>query len=112
MIVTDYSVGNHNLVYSTADIFTWKKLKDITVLILYGSEGEYHELGVSFSTSSPVKVLDGSASKVSSKHANGMIVVGMHVDSPRSMVQIDDLLIIMLGTDSLFSLHSRPSLYT
>ncbi|EOD50237.1 putative beta-galactosidase protein [Neofusicoccum parvum UCRNP2] len=36
--VTDYDVGGTNLIYSSAEIFTWKKYAGRTVLLLYGGE--------------------------------------------------------------------------
>lgn len=44
--VVDYDVGGIRLVYSTAEIFTWKKSSSKTVLVLYGGEGETHEFSV------------------------------------------------------------------
>lgn len=42
--VSDYDIGGSTLVYSTAEIFTWHKYEDKTVLVLYGGLGETHEL--------------------------------------------------------------------
>ncbi|UKZ81132.1 hypothetical protein TrVFT333_008902 [Trichoderma virens FT-333] len=44
--VTDYPVGNYTLLYSTAEIFTWKAFADKTVLVLYGGADELHEYAV------------------------------------------------------------------
>jgi hypothetical protein len=44
--VTDYDVGGVNLLYSTAEIFTWKKYENRTVLILYGGLNETHEVAL------------------------------------------------------------------
>ena len=41
--VTDYAVGSYNLLYSSAEIFTWKTYGDSTVLVLYAGPGETHE---------------------------------------------------------------------
>jgi beta-galactosidase len=45
--VTDYDVGDINLIYSSAEVFTWKQYENKTLLILYGGEGEEHEFAVS-----------------------------------------------------------------
>ena len=46
--ITDYDLGGINLIYSTAEIFTWAKGPGSTrVLILYGGVGEAHEFAVS-----------------------------------------------------------------
>lgn len=42
--VSDYNIGGATLVYSTAEVFTWHKYEDRTVLVLYGGPGETHEL--------------------------------------------------------------------
>ncbi len=45
--VTDYDVQGINIVYCTAEIYTWAKDKTVKrALILYGDLGELHELEV------------------------------------------------------------------
>ncbi|RAL03867.1 glycoside hydrolase family 35 protein [Aspergillus ibericus CBS 121593] len=44
--VVDYDVGGINLIYSTAEVFSWKKAGNKSVLVLYGGEGETHEFAV------------------------------------------------------------------
>ncbi|KAL8281653.1 hypothetical protein RB600_005195 [Gaeumannomyces tritici] len=45
--VVDYDAGGVEVVYCTADIFTWKRMPDGRVLlIVYGGVGERHEIGV------------------------------------------------------------------
>ncbi|PYI11671.1 beta-galactosidase [Aspergillus sclerotiicarbonarius CBS 121057] len=44
--VVDYDVGSIHLIYSTAEVFSWKKAGNKSVLILYGGEGETHEFAV------------------------------------------------------------------
>lgn len=49
--VTDYDVGGVTLVYSTAEIFTWAQSESgKRTLIVYGGEGELHELAIDFSS--------------------------------------------------------------
>lgn len=36
--VTDYDLGGTSLVYSTAEIFTWKKVGTKTFLVVYGGK--------------------------------------------------------------------------
>ncbi|KAJ5925341.1 beta-galactosidase [Penicillium verhagenii] len=54
--VVDYDVGGINLIYSSAEVFSWKKSGSKSVLILYGGEGETHELAVPGSLNLPSKV--------------------------------------------------------
>ncbi|KAH9838166.1 putative beta-galactosidase E [Teratosphaeria destructans] len=52
--VTDYDVGGINLVYSTAEIFTWAKdRREHRRLILYGGAGETHEFAIPTSLGLP-----------------------------------------------------------
>ncbi|CAK7211837.1 hypothetical protein SEUCBS140593_001299 [Sporothrix eucalyptigena] len=52
--VTDYDVGGVNVVYCTADIMTWgKSVGGRRVLIIYGGEGELHEVAVPLSVGEP-----------------------------------------------------------
>ncbi|KAI1390475.1 glycoside hydrolase family 35 protein [Hypoxylon trugodes] len=44
--VSDYPVGEVNLVYSSAEILSWKKYQTRTILILYGGAEENHEFAV------------------------------------------------------------------
>ncbi|EAU36019.1 predicted protein [Aspergillus terreus NIH2624] len=44
---TDYDVGGINLLYSTAEIFTWvRDSRNMRVLISYGVEEELHEFAL------------------------------------------------------------------
>jgi hypothetical protein len=54
--VTDYNLGDITLLYSTAEIFTWQKFEQKTVLVVYGGAGELHELAVV--TSKPATLVD------------------------------------------------------
>ncbi|KXL47480.1 MAG: glycoside hydrolase family 35 protein [Acidomyces sp. 'richmondensis'] len=48
IMVTDYAVGDFNLLYSSADIFSWGKSRaGKTVLIMYAAEGETNEFAIS-----------------------------------------------------------------
>jgi len=47
MVVTDYPVGDvATLIYSTAEVFTWQKFENRTVLVVYGGPQEQHELAL------------------------------------------------------------------
>lgn len=51
--VTDYDVGGINLIYSTADIYTHGRAGAKRVLLVYGLEGETHELAFSSKLGKP-----------------------------------------------------------
>ncbi|PMB63427.1 putative beta-galactosidase A [Beauveria bassiana] len=69
--VTDYPVGNHTLLYSTAEILTWKKLDGQTVVIMYGGQGELHE----FALQNAMDVHHSSSSQLSYKQSNSSVIV-------------------------------------
>lgn len=93
--VVDYDVVGTNILYSTAEVFTWKKFADYKVLILYGGDGEYHELAVS--SKSDFEVLEGPASGISSKKSGSTVIIGWEASSTRRIIQVDDLRIFLLG---------------
>jgi hypothetical protein len=99
--VTDYDVGGTNLLYSTAEIFTWKKFTAKTVLILYGGPGELHETAIK-STSSPVNI-EGSG--VTTKVASGTVTLQWTTTATRRIVQLGNLYIYILG-----KIFTRPPL--
>ncbi|KAF7528230.1 hypothetical protein G7054_g10202 [Neopestalotiopsis clavispora] len=64
---TDYDVDGVNLVYSSADIYTHSRTSDKRVLILYGLEGETHELAFLSSLGDPTVEGDSSTIKIASQ---------------------------------------------
>jgi beta-galactosidase len=63
--VTDYDVGGINLIYSSADIYTHGKTGDKRVLLVYGLEGETHELAFPSKLGKPI--VEGGAAKIQTK---------------------------------------------
>jgi hypothetical protein len=101
--VVDYDVAGTNILYSTAEVFTWKKFGDSKVLILYGGPGEHHELAIS--SKSNAQVIEGPQLKATSKKAGDVVVIAWDVSPSRRIVQIDDLKIFLLGKCSAFDSH-------
>lgn len=95
--VTDYDVAGTNILYSTAEVFTWKNFSDYKALVLYGGPGEHHELAVSSSPSAKISVVSGSKSGVKIKIQNGQAIIAWDVSSSRRIVKVDDLLVFLLG---------------
>lgn len=77
--VTDYDVGGFNLMYSSAEIFTWKQYPNKTLLILYGGDNEEHEFAVPSSIGSP-RFEDSNATTSSN---GSMTAVHWHVREAR-----------------------------
>ncbi|KAI1311001.1 glycoside hydrolase family 35 protein [Xylaria venustula] len=63
--VTDYDVGGINLVYSSADIYTHGKMGEKRVLLVYGLEGETHELAFPSKLGKPT--VEGGAVEIQTK---------------------------------------------
>ncbi|KAI8674425.1 Beta-galactosidase [Fusarium keratoplasticum] len=96
--VADYAVGEHTVLYSTAEVLTWKKFGDKTVLILYGGPDELHEVAIT--GKSAFKVVEGSGVKSDTKkNAN---ILQWKTSSSRRVVQRDSLFIYLLDRNSAY----------
>jgi hypothetical protein len=80
--VANYDLGGQTLVYSTAEIFTWHKYADKTVLVVYGGPGETHELAFSVTG---LKVLEGEVQSLGSR---GYSVLNFKADGTRKVARI------------------------
>jgi hypothetical protein len=96
--VTDYPVGDYTLLYSTAEIFTWKKFEDKTVLVVYGGPNEQHELAIK---SSAKNWTADSGLTVASKKCN--VVVNWQTTSNRRILQVGDLQVYILDRNSAYN---------
>lgn len=96
--VTDYSVGNDTLLYSTAEIFTWKQFEDKAVVVVYGGPGELHKLAVL--SSSSAQTVEGSG--VNTKSANGITILNWQTSAPRRVVQVGTLFIYILDRNTAY----------
>ncbi|RAL05342.1 glycoside hydrolase family 35 protein [Aspergillus ibericus CBS 121593] len=99
--VADYNVSGTNIIYSTAEVFTWKKFADGKVLVLYGGAGEHHEFAIS--TRSNVTLVEGSYSGFSSKQTATSVVVGWDVSTTRRIVKVGDLKVLLIDRDSAYN---------
>lgn len=63
--VTDYDVGGIDLIYSSAEVYTWKKSGSKSVLLLYGGAGETHEFALPSSLGTPT--VEGSGITMQTK---------------------------------------------
>ncbi|KAH7074012.1 glycoside hydrolase superfamily [Paraphoma chrysanthemicola] len=98
--VADYDVGGFNLLYSTAEIFTWKKYGSRTVLVVHGGPKELHELAVS--RTSGGTAVEGSGVKFSNR--NGNTILQWESSSDRRTVRVgSDLYIVILDRNSAYN---------
>lgn len=97
--MTDYDLGGTTLLYSTAEIFTWKKFDKQTVVVVYGGPGEQHELAVL--SSKAAKQVEGTP--VISKSTKGTVILNWSTSSARRVVQVGDLLVYILDRNSAYN---------
>ena len=97
--VTDYDLGGSTLLYSTAEIFTWKKFEQNTVVVVYGGPGELHELAVV--SSSPATTVEGTG--VTTKSTNGTTILNWQTSSTRRVVQVGNVLVYILDRNSAYN---------
>lgn len=90
--VSDYFAGI-NVLYSTAEVFTWKQYGDKTVLLVYGDTGETHEMA--FNTTSEPVVVEGE--RVKTKFMQGNWVVQCITDSTRKVVKMGSFTVYILS---------------
>lgn len=92
--VADYDIGGTNIAYSTAEIFTWHKYEDKTVLVVYGGPGETHELSVE---TTGLEVIEGDVKSVATR---GHTLLSFKADAMRKVVKLgteSPIYVYMLG---------------
>jgi hypothetical protein len=95
--VTDYPVGAVSLTYCTAEVFTWQKFENRTVVVLYGAMGESHEFLVN-RTSNEFYLPGAVASKeVNWKTEAHLLYAQWTTGRYRQFVRIGSLYIYMVG---------------
>jgi hypothetical protein len=103
--LVDYPVGAFELLYSTAEVFTWKKFGDKTVLVLYGGPDELHEAAVK--KASNWQILEGEG--VEFKKKSNVGVFQWKTSTKRRVIQTSSLIIYLLGKFLLLTLNSLTS---
>lgn len=91
--VTDYSMGDHTLLYSTAEILTWQKFDNRTLVIMYGGPGELHE----FALKNAFGVDDSAGSTLAYKQSKSSVIVQFTPTPERQVIRFGDLTVFMLG---------------
>lgn len=99
--VTDYDVGGINLIYSSAEIFTWARgAGSARVLILYGGAGEAHEFALPSHLGKPT-VVEGNGITIQQRGSSW--VVQWNVTSNRRIVQVSGLEIYLLWRNEAYN---------
>ncbi|KAI9713478.1 MAG: hypothetical protein M1820_000860 [Bogoriella megaspora] len=96
--VTDYDLGGTNLLYSSAEIFTWKNYSNKTVLVVYGGPDEQHELAIQ--NGGEATIVEGTG--VTTAELNNSTVLNWHVSSQRSVVQLGNLYVYIVDRYSAY----------
>jgi hypothetical protein len=97
--VTDYDLGGINLLYSSAEIFTWAKYPTGTVLILYGGESEVHEFALPSSIGSPN--VYGSNAAVHQK--GSATIIQWRVTPDRRIISFPGLTVYLLWRNDAYN---------
>ncbi|KAK1239242.1 hypothetical protein MKX08_006303 [Trichoderma sp. CBMAI-0020] len=104
--VTDYPVGNFTLLYSTAEIFTWKQFDNRTVLVLYGGAGELHEFAVKnpFGSTKAGKINKIEGKGVAVHTAQDLtLVLQFTASTDRQVIQLGNLVIYMVDRNAAYN---------
>ncbi|KAL3431424.1 glycoside hydrolase superfamily [Aspergillus tetrazonus] len=96
----DYDLDGIKLIYSTAEIFTWKCSSNRTILILYGDESETHEFAVLASLGLPVHV-EGDRPKV--EQIGPSTVVQWRVSQTRGVIAFSRLEIHLVSRNAAYN---------
>ncbi|KAL7652749.1 hypothetical protein ACMYSQ_010009 [Aspergillus niger] len=91
--LVDYNVGNVSLIYSTAELFTWKQAGSKSVAVLYGGEDELHEFAVPANIGKPTSI-EGDGLQI--QQINSATVIQWAVQSSRRVVHFSDTLEVHL----------------
>ncbi|KAF2152398.1 glycoside hydrolase family 35 protein [Myriangium duriaei CBS 260.36] len=98
--VTDYDVGGTSLLYSTADIFTWKKYSSKTVLVVYGAPGTTQELAIK--TNGAATCLEDHGAQIVG--SNGNVIINYVAGPSRQVVKVgSNFYIYLLDRNSAYN---------
>ncbi|KAH8817367.1 glycoside hydrolase superfamily [Xylogone sp. PMI_703] len=99
--VTDYNVGGVNLLYSSAEIFTWASgAGSARTLILYGGEGETHEAAFPSHLGRP-SIVEGHG--VTIKQKGAAWVIQWSTTPTRRIIQIGSLEVYLLWRNEAYN---------
>ncbi|KAI0385148.1 glycoside hydrolase family 35 protein [Hypomontagnella monticulosa] len=105
--VTDYDVGGINLLYCTAEIFTWAKdASGKRTLILYGGAGEVHEIAINLGnvTTTSVRTLPEYSGLKTQEVGSNTLVVQWEVSAERQILKLGhDLEVYLLWRNDAYN---------
>lgn len=92
--VVDYDVDGTNILYSTAEILTWKKFSKCKVLIVYGGFNETHEIAIN--SGAEVEFIEGEQG-VKTDIIDGYFFANWETSASRRILKLGDLHIHILS---------------
>ncbi|KUL82910.1 hypothetical protein ZTR_10382 [Talaromyces verruculosus] len=99
--VTDYDLGGMNLIYSSAEIFTWARgVGQKRTAVLYGGEGELHEIALLANLGRP-SIIEGSG--VTTRKQGSTWVLQWKVTPERQIVQIGSLELYLVWRNEAYN---------
>lgn len=95
--VTNYEMGPLSMLYSIAEVFTWARQGNKTVLVLYGAEDELHEFAMPADMIHGVPtIIEGNKDGVAMERLPSSIVVNWRVSTSRRIIRFSDCLDVHL----------------
>ncbi|RAH56230.1 beta-galactosidase [Aspergillus piperis CBS 112811] len=91
--LVDYNVGDVSLIYSSAELFTWKQTGSKSVVVLYGGEDELHEFAVPANLGKPTSI-EGDDLQI--QQINSTTVIQWAVQPSRRVVHFGNTLEVHL----------------
>lgn len=91
--LVDYNVGDVSLIYSSAELFTWKQTGSKSVVVFYGGEDELHEFAVPANLGKPASI-EGDDLQI--QQINSTTVIQWAVQPSRRVVHFGNTLEVHL----------------
>ncbi|KAF2417124.1 beta-galactosidase [Tothia fuscella] len=100
-LVFDYEMNKILILYSTAEVFTWKEYNGKTILVVYSGPNEQHEMAVALSNGSELpKALLGSG--ISAAGVDGYTILSWKTSNEDRALQLGPLTIYFVDRNSAY----------
>ncbi|KAF3921690.1 Beta-galactosidase [Orbilia brochopaga] len=98
ILVTDYRAGNAYILYSTAEIYTWKEIDGVTYILVYGDVGERHETAFKVPTKVEVHTTGSEEAVDWMYDANeGLLGLGFTIlDGPSQILRLGKMITLVI----------------
>ncbi|PMD66574.1 glycoside hydrolase family 35 protein [Hyaloscypha bicolor E] len=106
ILVTDYVLGDHTLLYSSADVLTYGTF-DVDVLVFYLEEGQAGQFALKTASASTHTVYGTTEATVSS--SSNVTTVAYTQGAGKTVLKFDGLLIYLLDQPSAWNFWAPPT---